>query len=177
MWQIFYKSFSYTTLCMLSTPIIFHCRNGHIQFFPNFCLLWEEEHLNYSPKHRIWHVSEEDRCSPIYTYQQFLQKQNEELSRNFAHYSALCNVMRALKVTNQTTVTPDYGAVLAFELHCSYHEECTIKVSTNQSVDLGQFDRINFSFLWMQNRFSCRFPTMSEKSTKEIHHMFGKWYR
>lgn len=75
------------------------------------------------------------RGGPLLTVilQQMFQKQNGSLSRNFAIYSAhdstLCNIMRALNVINQTTPTPDYGATLAFELHCSHHEECTINVS------------------------------------------------
>lgn len=75
------------------------------------------------------------RGGPLLTVilQQMVQKQNGPLSRNFAIYSAhdttLGNLMKALNVINQTTPTPDYGATLAFELHCGIVDECIINVS------------------------------------------------
>lgn len=66
-------------------------------------------------------------------FEQMQQKQNGDLSRNFAIYSAhdstVFNLMRALNVDDQIAALPGYGATLAFELHCHPDEECYVQVS------------------------------------------------
>lgn len=75
------------------------------------------------------------RAGPLLTdiYKQMNQKQDGKLSRAIAWYSApdstLVNVMKALNVVNQTTMTPDYCATLAIELHCGYIDDCNVKVN------------------------------------------------
>lgn len=48
-------------------------------------------------------------------------KRNGDLTQNMTFYSAhdvtLTNVMRALEIQNQTSILPEYGAALIFELH------------------------------------------------------------
>lgn len=74
------------------------------------------------------------RGGPLITdiYQQMLQKQNGTLTRNFSIYSAhdstISNVMRALNVDDKNASTPDYGATMAFELHCGRSKKCFVKV-------------------------------------------------
>lgn len=75
------------------------------------------------------------RGGPLLTdmVEQMEQKQNGNLTRNIAIYSAhdstLANLMKALDVIDQTTVIPNYGATLALELHCGNYVECIVKVS------------------------------------------------
>lgn len=98
------------------------------------------------------------RGGPFLTdvFHQMQRKQRGELSRKIAIYSAhddtLSNVMKALNVINQTTVTPGYGAALALELHCSPDMECIVKVSRlRQST---KSEPALFWFLLHSNRFS-----------------------
>lgn len=49
-----------------------------------------------------------------------------------AHDSTLLSVSRLLNLTDQTSGVPDYGATLAFELHCTEKNDCSqmeVKVS------------------------------------------------
>lgn len=72
-------------------------------------------------------------------FNQMLHKQNrKEPNRSIYVYSGhdatLMSVMRLLNLTNQTTRKPDYGATLAFELHCPTHDDCNqfeVRVSSH----------------------------------------------
>lgn len=89
------------------------------------------------------------RGGPLITdvYQQMVKKQNGSLPHNFAIYSAhdstLVNVMRALNVDDQTTTIPDYGATLAFELHCRRDDDCYVRVS-------GTFTKLKFGTFYIK---------------------------
>lgn len=75
------------------------------------------------------------RGGPLLTdmFEQMVQKQSGNLTRNIAIYSAhdstLSAVLKALDVINQTTYTPEYGAALAIELHCGRGNQCNVEVS------------------------------------------------
>lgn len=56
------------------------------------------------------------------------------------HDVTLVNVMRALRIIDQTSGKPDYGATLAFELHHDVSKSSTIKVYWNHSQILKFFD-------------------------------------
>lgn len=63
-----------------------------------------------------------------------MQKQSGEISQNILIYSghdaSLANIARGLNVTDQVTMLPEYGATLAFEMHCNEANftDCSIKV-------------------------------------------------
>lgn len=79
------------------------------------------------------------RASPIVSriVGQMRDKQNEIApSRSLyiysAHDSTLLSVSSLLNLTDQTSGVPDYGATLAFELHCTEPNHCSqmeVKVS------------------------------------------------
>lgn len=80
------------------------------------------------------------RGGPILTdiLQQMKRKQRGELTRNSAIYSAhdftVCNLLRALNASDQTTNTPEYGVTVALELHCGENVECYVLVSKLNSI-------------------------------------------
>lgn len=74
------------------------------------------------------------RGGPLITdiFKQMAQKQNGQLGRKIAIYSAhdttMNFIMTALDVINQTVIMAEYGATLALELYCDSGKECTVNV-------------------------------------------------
>lgn len=71
------------------------------------------------------------KAAPLVTRitNQMLAHQNRSSSRLVYIYSGhdltLLSIMRLLKLENQTATIPEYGATLAFELHCESEDECS----------------------------------------------------
>lgn len=70
-------------------------------------------------------------------WQQFLQKANKTLTRRIAHYSGhestVINLLRVLQVADQATYTPEYGALIALELHCDLSGNFFVEVRTTST--------------------------------------------
>lgn len=113
------------------------------------------------------------RGGPFLTdvFQQMQQKQRRKLSRKIAIYSAhddtISNVMRALNVIDQTTVTPEYGATLALELHCDDDMECTVKVSKSHLLSASKLSPNWFNFFRNDKQIFYNFDTY-EKEPKQL---------
>lgn len=81
-------------------------------------------------------------------FDQMMHKQNrKEPNRSIniysGHDSTLLSVIRLLNLTRETTKIPDYGATLAFELHCAKDDNCSqpeVRVSSHAKL----------KFIWNQ---------------------------
>lgn len=63
---------------------------------------------------------------------QFMNTSSRSLYIYSAHDITLLSISRLLNLTNQTSGVPEYGATLAFELHCDKGNDCVqleVKVS------------------------------------------------
>lgn len=113
------------------------------------------------------------RGGPFLTdvFQQMQQKQRRELSRKIAIYSAhedtISSVMKALNVIDQATVTPEYGAALALELHCDDGMECIVKVSKSQFLSALKRSPNWFNFFQNSKQIFYNFDTY-EKAPKQL---------
>lgn len=102
-------------------------------------------------------------------FDQMLHKQNRKAPNKSiyiysGHDATLMSVMRLLNLTNQTTRKPDYGATLAFELHCPTDDDCSqfeVRVSFYANLQL-----ISLKIYHLQCFYPIRLYTTADSIVK-----------